>query len=322
MSSEQVGQPRGPGGPAQPPDRLGELAVAPFPRAGRGRVALGDEVVGQHAVEVLGDDIEIGVGGIGGRGGLIRIIRHETTLVCGEGDIRRLGRSRSPRLRAQRLPWGSAETRRNPEPPFAPGGRFPHPSRSGRRTSTNALPFANERVGTATRTTAARVPNAATPGRPPAGPGWAFEFKWDGVRAVTAVAGSRVRAHSRRGNEITGAYPELADLPELLDGRPVLLDGEVVALDAAGRPDFGLLQHRMHVRSPAPELVERIPVSYVVFDLLHLDGRTLLRESYDRRRAFLDELGLAGARVRVPPATSGIDGEHLLEVARSTGSRV
>jgi bifunctional non-homologous end joining protein LigD len=163
------------------------------------------------------------------------------------------------------------------------------------------------------------APMLATPGRPPAGAGWAFEFKWDGVRAVTAVAGSRVRAHSRRGNEITGAYPELADLPELLDGRPVLLDGEIVALDAAGQPDFGLLQHRMHVRSPAPELVERIPVSYVVFDLLHLDGRTLLRESYDRRRSDLEELGLAGARVRVPPATSGVDGEHLLEVARSHG---
>ena len=87
----------------------------------------------------------------------------------------------------------------------------------------------------------------------------------------------------------------------------------------AGQPDFGLLQHRMHVRSPAPELVERIPVSYVVFDLLHLDGRTLLRESYDRRRSLLDELGLTGARVRVPPAASGVDGEHLLEVARSHG---
>jgi bifunctional non-homologous end joining protein LigD len=162
-------------------------------------------------------------------------------------------------------------------------------------------------------------PMLASAGQPPAGPGWAFEFKWDGVRAVTAVAGERIRAQSRRGNEVTAAYPELADLTALLDGRPVLLDGEVVALDAQGRPDFGLLQHRMHVRAPAPELLERIPVSYVVFDLLHVDGSSLLAEPYDRRRAQLEELELAGPRVRVPPAAPGVGGGQLLEVARAHG---
>jgi bifunctional non-homologous end joining protein LigD len=163
------------------------------------------------------------------------------------------------------------------------------------------------------------APMLASAGRPPAGPGWAFEFKWDGVRAVTAVAGGRLRAHSRRGNDVTGAYPELSDLTALLDGRPALLDGEVVSLDASGRPDFGQLQHRMHVRSPAPELVERIPVSYVVFDVLHLDGRPLLGEPYDRRRELLEELPLSGGRVRVPPANAGVDGDQLLEVARAHG---
>ncbi|WP_342787649.1 non-homologous end-joining DNA ligase [Pseudonocardia kunmingensis] len=162
-------------------------------------------------------------------------------------------------------------------------------------------------------------PMLATAGQPPAGAGWTFEFKWDGVRAVTAVAGDRLRAQSRRGNEVTAGYPELADLTALLDGRPVLLDGEVVALDAGGRPDFGLLQHRMHVRAPAPELLERIPVSYVVFDLLHLDGTSLLAEPYDRRRALLEELELAAPRVRVPPAAPGVSGTQLLEVARAHG---
>jgi bifunctional non-homologous end joining protein LigD len=162
-------------------------------------------------------------------------------------------------------------------------------------------------------------PMLATVGDPPAGAGWTFEFKWDGVRAVTAVAGDRIRAQSRRGNEVTAGYPELTDLIALLDGRPVLLDGEVVALDREGRPDFGMLQHRMHVRSPDPELVEHIPVSYVVFDLLYLDGASLLREPYDRRRALLEELELAGPRVRVPQAAVGVSGAQLLEVARSHG---
>ena len=162
-------------------------------------------------------------------------------------------------------------------------------------------------------------PMLATAGSPPKGSAWAFEFKWDGVRAVTAVAGERVRATSRRGNEVTAGYPELQDLTELLDGRRVLLDGEIVALDEAGRPDFGTLQNRMHVRAPSPELLERIPVSYVVFDLLHLDGTSLLGEPYDRRRELLETLELAGPRVRVPQVSVGIDGAQLMEVARAHG---
>ena len=162
-------------------------------------------------------------------------------------------------------------------------------------------------------------PMLASPGTPPAGPGWAFEFKWDGVRAITGVAGQRLRVTSRRGNEVTAAYPELADLAELAAGRRVLLDGEIVALDGSGRPDFGTLQHRMHVHAPTPELLERIPVSYIVFDLLHLDGTSLLGEPYDRRRELLAGLELVGSRVRVPQASVGIDGAQLLEVARAHG---
>jgi bifunctional non-homologous end joining protein LigD len=159
----------------------------------------------------------------------------------------------------------------------------------------------------------------ATAGAPPSGPGWAFEFKWDGVRAVAGVAGDRLRAHSRRGNEVTAGYPELRGLGELLDGRPALLDGELVALDAAGRPDFGLLQHRMHVRTPSAELVARIPVSYLVFDVLHLDGERLLAQPYERRRELLDGLRLDGPRVRVPPAALDVDGARMLDVARAHG---
>jgi bifunctional non-homologous end joining protein LigD len=163
------------------------------------------------------------------------------------------------------------------------------------------------------------APMLATAGDPPPGPGWAVEFKWDGVRAVTAVRGAEVRAHSRAGNEVTAGYPELCGLGELLDGRPALLDGEIVALDAAGRPDFGLLQHRMHVRSPSADLLARVPVSYLVFDVLHLDGTRLLGEPYDCRRELLDALDLAGPRVRVPPAAFDVDGRQLLEVARAHG---
>jgi bifunctional non-homologous end joining protein LigD len=98
----------------------------------------------------------------------------------------------------------------------------------------------------------------------------------------------------------------------------MLLDGEIVALDDAGRPDFELLQRRMHVRSPTPELVDRVPVCYYVFDLLELDGHRLLSQSYQRRRKLLAGLELDGTSpvVRVPPNHTDVDGRQLLAVAR------
>jgi bifunctional non-homologous end joining protein LigD len=161
----------------------------------------------------------------------------------------------------------------------------------------------------------------ASPGEPPPGPGWAFEFKWDGVRALAAAASDQVRLYSRNGNDITGGYPELAVLSGLVAGRPVLLDGEIVTLGETGRPDFALLQQRMHVRAPSPWLVDRIPISYYVFDLLELDGRRLLSQSYQQRRELLAELAVDGVspRIRVPPHYTHTDGRQLLEVARQHG---
>jgi bifunctional non-homologous end joining protein LigD len=162
------------------------------------------------------------------------------------------------------------------------------------------------------------APMLATAGAVPRGPGWAFEFKWDGVRAVVAAAGDQVRLTSRLGNDVTLGYPDLAGVGAVTGGRPVLLDGEIVALDAGGRPNFGLLQDRMHVRHPTPELQARIPVSFYAFDVLHLDGRSLLAAPYDERRARLAELEPAG-RVLVPPSFPDVDGVQLLEIARGHG---
>jgi bifunctional non-homologous end joining protein LigD len=167
------------------------------------------------------------------------------------------------------------------------------------------------------------APMLATAGPVPRGPGWAFEFKWDGVRAVVAAAGDRVRLTSRLGNDVTAGYPELAGIGALSGGRPVLLDGEIVALDAAGRPNFGLLQDRMHVRHPSAELRARVPVSFYAFDLLHLDGESLVPAPYDARRARLATLDLSvlepTGRVLVPPSFPDIEGDQLLDIARAHG---
>src|SRR5689334_23299129 len=137
--------------------------------------------------------------------------------------------------------------------------------------------------------------------------GWAFEIKWDGVRVVSAIEGGGVRLRSSRGNDITGRYPELQALADALDERVVVLDGEVVAFDDEGRPSFGRLQHRMHVasESQARRLAKECPVVYVIFDLLWLDGQSVMGLPYTDRRELLGRLHLEGANWQVPDYVTG-----------------
>lgn len=159
----------------------------------------------------------------------------------------------------------------------------------------------------------------ATTGDLPTGPGWGYEFKWDGVRAIADVAGGAGHFYARSGAEITVAYPELAPLTRLVDD--VQLDGEVVVFDERGIPSFVALAERMHVRDPgkAARLAATVPATYMIFDLLRLRGADLSGWAYRDRRAALDRLGLGGPRWAVPPmfsdgpATYAAACEHGLE---------
>lgn len=152
----------------------------------------------------------------------------------------------------------------------------------------------------------------ATPGAPPAGPGWSVEFKWDGIRAIVEVADGQVRIWSRNGNDVTASYPEL--VAGLAGHEPVLLDGEVVALDGQGRPAFARLTQRMHVRAPSAELVARVPVQLYVFDV------PVVGPPYDERRAALEALELGAVpHLAVPPAYDDVPAAQLLEVAKAHG---
>lgn len=149
--------------------------------------------------------------------------------------------------------------------------------------------------------------------------GWAYEFKWDGVRALCYWDGRRLVLESRNLLNITGRYPEFSDLGRLLGRRPAILDGEIVALDADGRPSFPLLQQRIHLGPDRVAARARdVPVQYFVFDLLHLGKKTLLREPYAKRRQMLERLGLEHPAVRIPPNELE-DGSAMLETARSHG---
>ena len=78
---------------------------------------------------------------------------------------------------------------------------------------------------------------------------YGYEFKWDGVRALTYVKDGEVGVQSRNLLDVTAQYPEVATVGEKLEGRTAVIDGEIVALDAKGRPSFQRLQSRMHVSS-------------------------------------------------------------------------
>src|SRR5215218_365401 len=131
---------------------------------------------------------------------------------------------------------------------------------------------------------------------------WAYEIKWDGVRGIAYADGGRLRLEARSGRDITPRYPELRELGRALAGRQAVLDGEVVAFDADGRPSFQKLQGRMHLTSEhaVRRLSQSDPVHYVVFDLLWLDGRSLMELPYTDRRERLLELGLDGPTWRTP----------------------
>ncbi|MBB4748234.1 non-homologous end-joining DNA ligase [Actinoplanes lobatus] len=145
------------------------------------------------------------------------------------------------------------------------------------------------------------TPMLATAGRLPVGPDWSYEFKWDGVRVLALFSGGPPALYARSGALVTAAYPEIADL-SLPDG--TLLDGEMVVLDAAGRPSFTALAERMHVRdrNRAARLAATLPVTYLIFDLLLLDGMDYTGLPYLARRERLEELDLAGTRWMVPPS--------------------
>jgi bifunctional non-homologous end joining protein LigD len=156
-------------------------------------------------------------------------------------------------------------------------------------------------------------PMLATTGELPSGAGWMYEFKWDGVRAIADISEGRRRIWARSGAEITAAYPELAGLPDVT--KDALFDGEVVVFDAQGIPSFTQLAERMHVRDKlrAARLAASLPITYMIFDLLRLDGEDLTGRPLAERRKVLDGLGLGSARWAVPPTFA--DGEATLAAA-------
>ena len=164
-------------------------------------------------------------------------------------------------------------------------------------------------------------PMTATPGTlPPGGRRrWRYEPAWGGVRVLIAVEGGRTRITDAHGTDVGAGYPELRALGPTLGSRVCLFDGEVVAPGPDGRPDPELLDRRPPVaKAPGARNLREVPVTYLAFDLLHLEGRDLIALPYRERRARLESVGFRGERWSVAPTVPGT-GRNAVTVARGLG---
>jgi bifunctional non-homologous end joining protein LigD len=149
---------------------------------------------------------------------------------------------------------------------------------------------------------------------------YGFEVKWDGIRAIAYWRPGRLHVETRNLADVTARWPELRDLGRQLGARSAVLDGEIVAFDDLGKPSFERLQSRMHRTGEAAirRRARESPATYVIFDLLWLDGESLMDRAYTERRAALDGLGLHGPAWQTPGHHRG-DGAELLEATRGQG---
>jgi bifunctional non-homologous end joining protein LigD len=150
--------------------------------------------------------------------------------------------------------------------------------------------------------------------------GWAYEFKWDGVRAIVFGERGRLRVMSRTQEDLTRRYPELRGIANALGSRSAVLDGEIVALAPDGVPRFEQLQQRvgLHTDADVRRKMKEVPVHFFAFDLLYLDGQRLAERPYLERRELLATLALSGLSWQTPEHQVG-DGSAMLEASCRSG---
>ena len=119
-------------------------------------------------------------------------------------------------------------------------------------------------------------------------PNHIFELKWDGIRALAYVESGRIRFHNRNSKDITSQFGELAGLPKQVSASEAVLDGELVSLDEEGRPSFALMQQRS--KGEGGQSIRKSPAHYIAFDLLQLNGRSVMGEPLAHRKNLLHEI--------------------------------
>ncbi|TCU06813.1 non-homologous end-joining DNA ligase [Rhizobium sullae] len=157
---------------------------------------------------------------------------------------------------------------------------------------------------------------ALTKAKPPKGPDWVFEIKWDGYRLAVHIEPRRVRIITRGGHDWTHRFPAIAEAAKQLSVATAILDGEAVVLDDQGRPNFGLLQQSLGGRGGKRTSGEAL---FMAFDLLYFDGHDLTEMELSGRRHLLEDL-VAGKEgdIRLSEEVEA-DGDRLLDAACEHG---
>lgn len=147
---------------------------------------------------------------------------------------------------------------------------------------------------------------------------WAYEMKWDGIRAIAHIVGGAVTLVARSGRDVSASYPELQAMAAGIGPHQAVLDGEIVAFGTGAWPSFEVLQQRMNVAatSQVRQLAAEIPVTYLAFDLLAFDDEVLTDQPYRQRRQRLEDLGFDGQNWQTPPAFIGVSGADVRAVSR------
>jgi len=164
-------------------------------------------------------------------------------------------------------------------------------------------------------------PMKATSGELPTGDDWLYEIKWDGMRIIAFIDEDGLRLQTTNLIDATVRFPELTSLPEEFEGiDSLILDGELVAAGADGQPSFGRMQERMHIADPVEARRRAIdnPVTFVIFDLLHLNGNDTHTLPFVDRRRLLDQLVEPGEHWRLTDVHED-GGAELLEIVIDRG---
>ncbi|HEX9815844.1 MAG TPA: non-homologous end-joining DNA ligase [Candidatus Thermoplasmatota archaeon] len=135
----------------------------------------------------------------------------------------------------------------------------------------------------------------------PRAEGFGYEFKWDGYRAIIHLRKGDVRIDSRRTNDVTRRFPQIAAGARRVHEPHLILDGEIVALDQENRPSFGLLQQHLRVPGAGPVPRTPPPVVFFAFDLLQRGAKSYLSRPYVERREILSDIAFDDAGWKVPP---------------------
>ncbi|GAA4712751.1 RNA ligase family protein [Brevibacillus fulvus] len=150
----------------------------------------------------------------------------------------------------------------------------------------------------------------------PHGPEWIAQVKWDGVRVLTYADGLSVRLFNRRQNERTWHYPEITQLGDYCKTNSVILDGEVIALGEDGKPSFHEVMRRDGLRrmEKVSQMQKIVPVTYMIFDLLYLNGEWVIQRSLQERMELLQRMIVPNEQIQL--VSSHNDGSALFTVVQ------